>query len=97
MNRQAMLRTIAKCFPPGTRVTQPEGGYFVWVELPAQIDALELHRVALSHDISIAPGHLFSADRRFTHHLRLNFGHPDHPRVEQALKTLGEIAKALVR
>jgi len=92
-----VLRTIAKSFPTGTRVTQPEGGYCVWVELPAEVDALELHRVALSHDISIAPGHLFSADRRFTHHLRLNFGHPDNAQVEGALRTLGQIAKALVR
>ena len=94
-NRQVVLRTIAKHFPPGTRVTQPEGGYCVWVELPSQIDALELHRVALSHDISIAPGHLFSADHRFTHHLRLNYGHPDNAQVEGALKTLGKIAKAI--
>ncbi|ANH67028.1 PLP-dependent aminotransferase family protein [Mitsuaria sp. 7] len=96
-NRQAVLRIIAKCFPEGTRVTQPEGGYCVWVELPSQIDALELHRVALSHDISIAPGHLFSAEPRFTHHLRLNFGHPDNAQVEGALRTLGQIAKVLVR
>lgn len=94
-HRQAVLRTIAKCFPAGTRFTQPEGGYFVWVELPAKIDALELHRVALSHNVSIAPGHLFSADRRFTHHLRINFGHPDNAAVDAALKTIGQIAKAL--
>ncbi|MBB3195450.1 aminotransferase-like domain-containing protein [Roseateles terrae] len=94
-HQQQVLRGIARHFPAGTRVTQPEGGYFVWVELPSQIDALELHRLALSHDISIAPGHLFSADHRFSHHLRVNFGHPDHPKVEASLKTLGQIAKAL--
>ncbi len=97
MSRQAMLKTLARSFPTGTRVTQPEGGYCVWVELPAQVDALALHRMALSHDISIAPGHLFSADHRFTHHLRLNFGHPDNAQVERALRTLGQIAKALMR
>jgi len=95
-HRQRVLRSIAKHFPSDTRVTQPEGGYFVWVELPGRIDALELHRLALSHDISIAPGHLFSADHRFSHHLRVNFGHPDHPDVETSLKTLGQIAKALL-
>lgn len=91
----AILRTIAKCFPAGTRFTQPEGGYFVWVELPAGIDALELHRVALSHNVSIAPGHLFSSDRRFANHLRINFGHPDNAHVDAALRTVGQIAKAL--
>lgn len=94
-NRQIVLRTIARCFPSGTRVTQPEGGYFVWVELPPRVDALELHRLAVSHEISVAPGHLFSADHRFKHHLRINFGHPDNNAVDAALRTIAQIAKAL--
>jgi DNA-binding transcriptional MocR family regulator len=67
----------------------------VWVELPQQVDALELHKLALSHDISVAPGHLFSADPRFSHHLRINFGHPDHAGVGDAIRTVGQIARAL--
>jgi DNA-binding transcriptional MocR family regulator len=94
-HRDVVLRAIDKHFPAGTKITQPEGGYFVWVELPDAVDALDLHRLAMSHDISLAPGHLFSADRRYTHHLRLNFGHPDHPGIEGALRTIGQIAKAL--
>lgn len=94
--RHVVLRAVSKCFPSGTKVTQPEGGYFVWVELPDSIDALELHRLALSHDISVAPGHLFSADHRFTHHLRINYGHPENKRVEAAIKTVGQIARALM-
>jgi DNA-binding transcriptional MocR family regulator len=93
--RHLALRAIAKWFPPATRVTQPEGGYFVWVELPESVDALELHRLALSHDISLSPGHLFSADHRYKHHVRINFGHPENQRFEAALKTVGTIARAL--
>jgi DNA-binding transcriptional MocR family regulator len=95
--RRLVSRTIAKQFPPGTKVTQPAGGYFVWVELPRGVDALELHRLALSQEISVAPGHLFSADHRFSHHLRINFGHPENIRVEDALRTVGKIAHALMR
>lgn len=94
--RHVVLRAVAKHFPAGTRVTQPDGGYFVWVELPEGIDGLVLHRLALSQGISVAPGHLFSADRRFAHHLRLNFGHPENRRIEVALKTVGQIARALL-
>ena len=94
-HRHATLRDIAKHFPPGTRATQPEGGYFIWVELPSKIDALELHRLALSQGISLAPGHLFSADHRFKHHVRINFGHPDNKNFHAALKTVGTIARAL--
>jgi DNA-binding transcriptional MocR family regulator len=90
------LRAIARHFPAGSRVTQPEGGYFLWVELPPGIDALELHRLAVSHNISIAPGHLFSADRRFRHHVRLNYGHPTPAQLQPALKTVGQLAGGLL-
>jgi DNA-binding transcriptional MocR family regulator len=86
------LRLIAEHFPQGTRVTQPQGGYFLWVELPPQVDALELHRLALAQRISLAPGHLFSADRRFSHCVRLNYGHPGDGRFEEALKAVGRLA-----
>jgi DNA-binding transcriptional MocR family regulator len=88
------LQLIAQHFPAGTRVTHPEGGYFVWVELPASIDALRLHRLALVQGISLAPGHLFSADRRFAHHLRLNYGHPSPEDLQRALPVLGGLMRA---
>ena len=97
-HRDTTLRDIAKHFPPGTRATRatrPEGGYFIWVELPPKIDALELHRLALSQGISLSPGHLFSPDHRFRNHVRINFGHPDHKDFHAALKTAGTIARAL--
>ena len=90
------LRALEKHFPKGTRVTRPEGGYFVWAELPAALDSLRLHRLALSHNISVAPGHLFSSDRRFGHCLRLNYGHAADRRVEAAFKTLGQLAATLL-
>jgi DNA-binding transcriptional MocR family regulator len=93
-SQASALRAIAKHFPQGTRVTRPEGGYFLWVELPAQVDALKLHRLALSQNISLAPGHLFSADRRFAHCVRLNYGQCGDERFDDALRTLGQLACA---
>lgn len=92
--RQRAHRLIERHFPAGTRVTRPAGGYFLWLELPPAVDALKLHQQAMAQGISTAPGVLFSADRRFTHHLRLNVGHPGDPRIGPALRTLGELACA---
>ena len=75
----------------GTRLARPQGGYFLWLELPRQVDTLLLHQEALAHGISTAPGPIFSAKREFGHHLRLNFGHPDSPRRQEAMATLGEL------
>lgn len=93
--QQRVRRLVLKHFPARTRVTQPRGGYFLWLELPPAIDALALHHRAMAQGISTAPGVLFSADRRFTHHLRLNAGHPEDPRIDGAIRTLGELAAAL--
>lgn len=93
--QQRCRRLVQRHFPAGTRVTQPAGGYFLWLELPTTVDALALHHQALARGISTAPGPLFSADRRFVHHLRLNVGHPGDVRVDPALRVLGELAQAM--
>ena len=58
------------------------------------VNTLEIHHQAMAQSISTAPGVLFSADRRFTRHLRLNLGHPVTPQIKAALKLLGTLAKA---
>ncbi|NMG01185.1 PLP-dependent aminotransferase family protein [Aromatoleum toluolicum] len=87
----ALIAAIERHFPPGTRLARPQGGYFVWLELPRQVDTLLLHQQALAHGISIAPGPIFSAKREFGHWLRLNFGHPDSERQQAAMATLGQL------
>lgn len=86
-----LLQAIARYFPKGTRATRPAGGYFVWVELPPHIDTLKVHRAALDHGISIAPGPLFSASGAFGNYLRLNHGHPWNDGMEQGMATLGKL------
>ena len=86
-----MVQAVERHFPTGTKLARPQGGYFLWLELPPHIDTLLLHQQALEHGISIAPGPIFSAKREFKHYLRLNFGHPDPKRLAAAMATLGEL------
>lgn len=90
-------QAIGHHFPSGTRATRPAGGYFLWVELPQEVNALEIHRDALSLGISVAPGPIFSAQRAFTNCLRLNYGHAWDARCEQAIATLGRLVSASLR
>ena len=76
IQQNAMIEAVVRHFPKGTRATRPEGGYFLWVELPRGIDALAVHREALSLGVSVAPGPIFSARHEFSNCLRLNYGHP---------------------
>jgi DNA-binding transcriptional MocR family regulator len=94
IGRDNLLRSLTAHFPPGTRVTRPGGGYFVWVELPPRVSALELHRRAMDAGISIAPGPIFSARQHCDNYIRLNYGHPWSPRLERAMETLGKMVSS---
>ena len=91
--RDRMFDAVNRNFPSGTLTVRPAGGYFVWVELPTAVDAVQLHRSALAEQISIAPGPMFSARGEFGHHLRLNCGQPWDRSQEKALETLGRLVR----
>ena len=95
--QERMADAIAQAFPAGTRVTRPQGGFFLWLELPAAVEALSLHRQALARGISVAPGPIFSASGQFGSALRLNYGHPWDASTEAAIRTLGDLAHEACR
>ncbi|MFA9461315.1 PLP-dependent aminotransferase family protein [Thiohalorhabdus methylotrophus] len=86
-------RAVARYFPEGTRQTDPEGGFVLWVELPAEVDSLALYQAALAEGISIAPGPMFSPTQRFRNFLRLNCAQPWNGNFERALRRIGELAR----
>jgi DNA-binding transcriptional MocR family regulator len=88
-----MLQAIYDAFPTETRVTRPTGGHILWLEMPEGFDALALYEEALQHRISIAPGVMFSPTGGYRHCFRLNTALPWSEDIEQALKTLGYLAK----
>nr|HPQ97473.1 PLP-dependent aminotransferase family protein [Thiolinea sp.] len=86
-------RAVRKHFPASTRVSQPAGGFVLWVELEPMIDTLTLTHRMLQHRVSIAPGRLFSANQKYHNCLRLNCAQPWSEIIEHALIQLGrEIA-----
>jgi DNA-binding transcriptional MocR family regulator len=95
---QQMSHAVGRYFPYGTKVTRPQGGYVLWVELPRSIDSLELHRRALEQKISIAPGPIFSAKQKYKNFIRLSCGLPWSEKVDRAVRTLADLAlKAAAR
>lgn len=90
-------RAIMEHFPAGTTVTAPQGGFLLWVTMPPAVDALALYERALAKGISIAPGHMFSLEQRFTNCIRISCGERWSPRIEAAIRTLGALAKRLAK
>ncbi len=90
---RAMREAILKEFPRGTRVSDPCGGFVLWVELPRRIKTLELYGQARAQGVIYAPGPLFSAGRRYSHCLRLDASEWG-PEAAEAVKILGELFRA---
>ncbi len=87
------LDSLSRHLPPGFRVLRPEGGYFLWIELPPGHEAIGIHGRALEAGFSVAPGPLFSAKRQFRNCLRLNYGHEWSPAFDAAVRKLGQILR----
>lgn len=88
---ERMTAAVGAYFPPGTRITQPQGGFLLWVELPGKIDAITLTQQALALGISIAPGPIFSATQKYRNFIRLNCAVDWDERINQALVRLGQM------
>jgi DNA-binding transcriptional MocR family regulator len=71
---QNMRELILDTFPEGTKVSDPKGGFVLWVELPKNIDSLKLYELLLDKGIIIAPGVTFSASGKYNSFFRLNAG-----------------------
>jgi DNA-binding transcriptional MocR family regulator len=89
-----MSQAVERFFPEGTRVTQPRGGFVIWIEFPGSVDGNALYHQALAHGISIAPGTMFSATGRYRNFIRLNCAVPWDARAERAIARLGQLALA---
>jgi DNA-binding transcriptional MocR family regulator len=66
----------------------------LWVELNRAVQSLALFQAAIEEKISISPGQLFSLDQRYSHCIRISFGLPFTPAIENALRTLGALVKS---
>ena len=86
-----MLDGVQKHFPAETRITQPQGGFLVWVELPEEIDCFRLAQDALQEGVSIAPGSLFSNSDKFSNFMRLSCACQSHSELDTALSRLARL------
>ena len=86
-----MLDAVHRYFPPGTKVTEPRGGFILWLALPPPVDATELYHAAARQSVAIVPGGLFSNTGHFDHCIRINTSLPWNKDIDRALQTLATL------
>lgn len=88
---ERMIEAVDRHFPSGTKVTRPQGGFVIWIELAKHVDSFELTHQLLEQGISIAPGAIFSASQKYRNFMRLSCACEWSNRVERALAAIARM------
>jgi 2-aminoadipate transaminase len=94
---RAMLASIQKHFPSSVTYTRPEGGMFLWAELPQGTTALALFDLAVKDNVVFVPGDPFYVNKEKTRTLRLNFSCVDEGTIEIGIKRLRNAIRNLLQ
>jgi len=89
--RDAMLAALQAHLPPGTRWTQPRGGFYVWVTLPPGLDAKAMLPRAITERVAYVPGTAFYADGFGTSSMRLSYCYPTPERIVDGVRRLARV------
>ncbi len=89
--RIAMAEAIAEHFPDDAACTDPHGGFYLWVTLPAWFDTRAMLAAAVERRVAYVPGTAFYADGRGANQMRLAFCLPTEDRIREGIARLGAL------
>jgi DNA-binding transcriptional MocR family regulator len=87
---EASRREILTTFPAGTRVSRPQGGFVLWIQLPDGYEGEEVQRQAAAVGINILAGAIFSPSRQYRNCIRIACGHPFET-IKPAIHTIARL------
>jgi len=93
---ECVRNAVGESFPNGTRITRPQGGMVLWIELPRGVDSVELFSRALAVGVGMTPGPLFSPTRKFKNYLRLACGKPWDDDIARGVRSLADLATRML-
>jgi 2-aminoadipate transaminase len=91
--RNAMIKSIGRYFPPEIMYTKPEGGMFLWATLPPETSSMKLFERAIRDKVAFVPGHPFYVNRKEVNTFRLNFSCVDEETIRIGISRLGQAIK----
>jgi len=86
-------RAVETYFPDNTKISQPKGGFMLWLELDKRICTEDLYDAAGAMNINFAPGRMFSQHNQYNNCMRLNYAMEWNDRAEEGLQKLGKLVK----
>lgn len=91
--KDAMLKALETYMPEDVHWTKPEGGLFLWVELPENIDAVKMFDDAIEKKVAYVIGSAFHHDGSGRNTMRLNFSYATLEQIDEGIKRLAECVK----
>ena len=88
-----MLEMIRQYFPASVKYTEPEGGMFLWLELPEELDANEILDEAIEAGVAYVPGDSFYANEGPKNTIRMNYTTVSEEQIREGIQILGEVFK----
>ena len=89
-----MLDEMGKKFGNlGIKYTSPDGGLFLWCDLPEKIDLAKFVKTSLERKVAVVPGGAFLADaNEASHSFRVNFSYPSNEQIIKGVDILAQVA-----
>lgn len=94
--RDLMLKLMEETFPKGVRWTRPEGGLFLWITLPENLNAADVLKVAVERKVAFVPGAPFFPDGRGHNTMRMNFSNAKPENIEIGIRRLAEVLHEMI-
>ena len=91
--RDLMLETMKEEFPEGVEYTYPEGGLFIWVELPKHLDSRIIMKDCLANNVAYVPGGSFFPNGGTENCFRLNYSNMSDDRIVEGIKRIGLVLR----
>lgn len=91
--RDLMLETMKEEFPEGVEYTYPEGGLFIWVELPKHLDSRIIMKDCLTNNVAYVPGGSFFPNGGTENCFRLNYSNMSDDRIVEGIKRIGLVLR----
>ena len=93
---ELMVEMIKEYFPVEIKYTDPEGGMFLWLELPEGLDSDKILDDAVAAGIAYIPGESFFSFDGVKNTIRMNFTMVKEPQIREGIKVLGEVFKKYI-
>jgi 2-aminoadipate transaminase len=95
--RDLMLAALQRHMPPGSTWTVPDGGFFIWLTLPREIDTRRMLPQVQERGVEYLPGPACFAENAGANQLRLSYSFVEDDLIETGIRVIGEVASADLR